>query len=230
MVVLDSVTHIWEACKLAYAGHLTRSGSIPFQAWAQIKKPYRELVNLLLNLPIHVILCGRQGIDYSEDEQTGELKAIGKRMKAEGETPYEPHVLIRMEAVKERDNRSCITAWVEKDRTGVLMGQTIVYPDFDSLARPLLPLLGLEQGRIESEEDTALRDAEAMARQERERADQSRRLLEEFSAKLALARNVREIEKVNTTITPELKKQMLAADVAALREKYLEASQRARAG
>ena len=36
--------------------------------------------------------------------------------------------------------------------------------------------------------------------------------------------------KVSKTITPDLKKQMLAGDVAALREKYLEASRRSRAG
>jgi hypothetical protein len=69
-----------------------------------------------------------------------------------------------------------------------------------------------------------------MAQQERDKAEQSRQLLEEYAAKLSLARTQKEVEKVSKAITPDLKKQMLAGDVAALRDKYLEASRRARAG
>jgi hypothetical protein len=230
VLVLDSITHIWEACKLAYSGGLTRAGTIPFQAWGHIKRPYKDLINLLLNQPLHVILCGRQGIEYGEDEKTGELKVTGKKMKAEGETPYEPHVLARMEASRNPDSSTVVSAWVEKDRTGVLAGKTLLNPNFDNLAKPLLGLLGLEQAQIESEEDVALRDAEALAQHDRDKAETSRQLLEEYAAKLALAKSSKEVEKVSKSITPELKKQMLAGDVSALREKYLEASRRSRAG
>jgi len=50
------------------------------------QKPYRELMHLVLSLPVHVVICGRQGIDYGEDEATGELKSLGFRLRAEGET------------------------------------------------------------------------------------------------------------------------------------------------
>src|SRR5258708_32379 len=90
VVVLDSISHLWDACRNAYAGKLTKHGAIPLHAWAAIKKPYRELMNVLLSLPVHVIICGRQGIDYGEDEGTGGLKALGFRLRAEGETGYEP--------------------------------------------------------------------------------------------------------------------------------------------
>jgi hypothetical protein len=232
VLCLDSVTHIWEACKMAYNGYLTRAGTIPFQAWAQIKKPYKDLLNLLLNHPVHVILCGRQGIEYGEDDKSGELKVTGKKMKAEGETPYEPHILARMESVKGEGRKTSVSLWVEKDRTGVLQGRTIIDPSFETLAAPLLPLLGLKQAQIEDDEHTATRDAEAMAQQEREKAEMSQKLLDEWGAKLQLAgsKGLKEVEKVSKQITPELKKQMLAGDVAALREKYLEASRRAKGG
>jgi hypothetical protein len=100
VVVVDSISHLWDSCKNAYAGKMTRTGGIPLYAWTAIKKPYRELMNLLLSLPVHVIFCGRQGIDYGEDEGTGELKQLGFRLRAEGETAYEPDVLVRLESHK----------------------------------------------------------------------------------------------------------------------------------
>jgi hypothetical protein len=126
VIVIDSITHLWEACKNAYAGRPTKIGTIPFQAWAVIKKPYRELMNLLLSTPAHVLLCGRQGIDYGEDESSGELTSLGYRMRAEGETAYEPEVLLRLESYRTGKKKPAIpVAHVEKDRTGVLASQSI---------------------------------------------------------------------------------------------------------
>jgi hypothetical protein len=82
VVIIDSISHIWDAARNAYNGKTTKQGGIPLHAWALIKRPYREMMNLLLSLPIHVIFCGRQGIDYGEDEGTGELKALGYRLRA----------------------------------------------------------------------------------------------------------------------------------------------------
>ncbi len=123
VVVVDSVSHLWDACGNAYAGKLTRNGGIPLHAWGAVKKPYKDLMNLLLPLPVHVILCGRQGIDYGEDEGSGELKQVGFRLRAEGETVYEPDVLVRMESHKvNRRQAATVLAHVEKDRTGILAG------------------------------------------------------------------------------------------------------------
>jgi hypothetical protein len=84
VVVIDSISHLWDAARNAYSGRLTKHGGIPLHAWATIKRPYREMVNLLLSLPVHVIICGRQGVDYGEDEGTGELKQVGFKLRAEG--------------------------------------------------------------------------------------------------------------------------------------------------
>jgi hypothetical protein len=38
VLVVDSITHLWDACKAAYGGKLNRNGAIPFNAWTAIKK------------------------------------------------------------------------------------------------------------------------------------------------------------------------------------------------
>jgi hypothetical protein len=126
VVIIDSITHLWEAARAAYDGRQTKIGTIPMQAWGKIKKPYKDLMAFLLSSPMHVIICGRQGVEYETDEETDELKAVGVKMKAEGETPYEPHILIRMEAIKPKKTNEIATiiAYAEKDRTGVLSGRS----------------------------------------------------------------------------------------------------------
>src|ERR1700680_1885090 len=108
VLVVDSITHLWEACKNAYAGKLTRAGTVPLPAWAVIKRPYKELMHLLLASPVHVLICGRQGIDYGEDEASGELKSLGYKMRAEGETAYEPDLLLRLEAHKANRKQAAV--------------------------------------------------------------------------------------------------------------------------
>src|SRR3984957_17775880 len=43
VVVVDSISHIWDACRNAYAGKLPKRGGIPLHPWVAIKKPNREL-------------------------------------------------------------------------------------------------------------------------------------------------------------------------------------------
>jgi hypothetical protein len=222
VVILDSITHLWEAARAAYDGRQTKAGTIPMQAWGRIKKPYKDLMTMLLSSPMHVIICGRQGIEYETDEETDELKAIGVKMKAEGETAYEPHILIRMEAIKPKKTNEIakIVAYAEKDRTGVLSGRSFVDPTFESLCAPLLGLLGDTQAKIDTGDESAAVDAERFAQQEREREAKSQDLLRQFSARIDLAVEAKALKDIGKEITPAIKAQMLPADVAALREKY----------
>lgn len=224
VIVLDSVTHLWEAAIAAYGGNQTRAGTIPMYAWGKIKKPYKDLMSYLLSSPMHVIFCGRQGTEYATDEETDELKAVGVKMKAEGETPYEPHILIRMEAVKPRKTMelATIVAYAEKDRTGVLAGRSFVNPTFETLCAPLLGLLGGTQAHIDTADEAAIKDSEAIAEQDRQREYGSAALLEEWTAKVMLCKSADELKTVGKSITPQLKAQMLPADVTKLREKYQE--------
>lgn len=222
VVIIDSITHLWEAARAAYDGRQTKIGTIPMQAWGKIKKPYKDLMAFLLSSPMHVIICGRQGVEYETDEETDELKAVGVKMKAEGETPYEPHILIRMESVKPRKTNEIATiiAYAEKDRTGVLSGRSFENPSFATICAPLMGLLGDKQAQMDTGDESATIDAEQLAKQEREREAQSQDLLRQLSARIDLTATHDDLKLIGKEITPQMKAKMLPADVATLRDKY----------
>jgi hypothetical protein len=221
VLVIDSITHLWDSCKNAFTGRLTKAGTVPLHAWSSIKKPYKELLHLLLTLPVHVLLCGRQGIDYGEDEESGELKNLGFKMRAEGETAYEPDVLVRLESHKaDRKELAVPLAHVEKDRTGVLAGHAIAWPTFDNLARPLLGLLGPTQAALPSDEEVGIQDAEALARQELEQAERSAELAAEYTTRFALAATVAELQRIGGELTPAVKVTLVGKDLARVRGAY----------
>jgi hypothetical protein len=192
------------------------------QAWAAIKKPYKELMSMLLSSPMHVIICGREGTEYATDEETEELKAVGKKMKAEGETAYEPHILLQMTSTKPTKAGAVgsIECFAVKDRTGVLQGKVFQNPTFETLCVPLIGLLGGTQARIATEDEAAAVDAEALSKAEHDREVESMELMADFEAHIKLAKTAEDLKAVGKTITPEVKKKMLAAHVAAIREQY----------
>jgi hypothetical protein len=221
VVVIDSISHLWDACKNAYAGRLTRAGTVPLPAWPAIKRPYKELMNWLLSSPLHVLICGRQGNDFAEDQDTGELKNLGYKMRAEGETAYEPDLLLRLESHKPKRTGTAIpVAHVEKDRTGVLAGKTLEWPSFDNIARPLLGLLGPTQAAVPSDDEVGQRDAEALARQELEREQRSAEMAAQFTAGFGLADGVAALERIGKELTPRVKGQLTAKDLARVRKAY----------
>lgn len=221
VVIIDSITHVWEAARAAYAGKETRAGTIPFHAWGKIKKPYKDLITILLNSPMHVIFCGRQGNVFEEDEDSGEMKKVGVKMKAEGETAYEPHILLNMEAVRKKDGSSTIRAFAEKDRTGILSGKVFENPTFETLIRPILPLLGGTQAQMESAEEIGKKDAEVLTEADQKAGVESARIFAQMTAKIALCENIDALKIIGKEISPALKKQLLPEHVADLRETYL---------
>lgn len=226
VVVLDSITHLWEATINAYNGKLTKAGTIPFHAWGKIKKPYKDLMTTLLNSPMHVLICGRQGNEWAEDPDTEELKRVGTKMKAEGETPHEPDFLIHMEAIKNPKQKvAVITAFAEKDRSGVLAGRMIEWPDFNNIAAPLLGLLGKSQGHISDQDETTLKDSETLAEEEKARIRKSEELVSKYVARIRLCETPQDLEVIGKELTPEIKKEMMPADVTVLRDAYLERQQ-----
>lgn len=222
IVVIDSITHLWQAAIEAYGGRQTSAGTIPMHAWGKIKKPYKELMSFLLSTPMHAIICGRQGVEYATDEETDELKAIGVKMKAEGETPYEPHILIRMEGIKPKKTNevAMIVAYAEKDRTGVLAGRSFINPTYETLCKPLLPLLGATQAQIDTLDQAAIKDADQIAEDDANRITRSAALLREWKATIELAKSNSALKEIGKLISPELKAQMTPQDVQSLREAY----------
>ena len=221
VVVIDSISHLWDSCKNAYAGKLTRQGSIPFHAWSAIKKPYRDLMHLLLTARYHVLICGRQAVEYGEDEATGELAGIGYRMRAEGETGYEPDVLLRLEQRRtKREPRAVPVAHVEKDRTGVLAGRSIPWPAFDNVARPLLDLLGPTHAAPPSDEEVGLQDAEALAREQADRDRQSGEVARRYIERFRTAQTPAELNRIGQELTAAVKARLTGPDLDRVRRAY----------
>jgi hypothetical protein len=224
VIVVDSILHLWNARRSAYAGKLTKHGGIPLLAWTAIKRPYREMMNLLVSLPVHVILCGRQRMDYGEDEGTGELKQVGFRLRAEGETGYEPDILVRLESYKaDRRKVAVILAHVEKDRTGVLAGATIEWPTFHKLAKPLLGLLGAKHAPVPTDDELALRDGVALERRDEQRREQSAELAADYASRIAEADTIEQLRNVGNVgrrITAEVKVRLTADDLEQVRRRY----------
>ncbi len=159
VLIVDSITHLWESAQESYLEMLKRSkdpkkraraeaGEIQFQDWRAIKAPYRKFINRLLSLDLHVFICGRLGTIY--EFRDGELVKAGVRMRAEGDTPYEPHILIRMEQKNGRH-----FAFVEKDRSNTIMGKVFENPDA-SMFEPVFKMLGGEQAKVEDSADEKL--------------------------------------------------------------------------
>lgn len=191
IVVLDSISHLWEAAMDAYTGKKTKIDSIPMHAWGKIKKPYKDLIKFLIASPFDVFILGRQKNLFENDEDSGEMKKIGVAMRAEGETAYEPHVCVRMESRMnpEKTTESIYVAYVEKDRTGVLAGRAIRNPSFATI-EPLLPLLGEVQAPAEDEDERIAKDGELLDKQDdkaKAKEDKSAALFRDFQAKVMQA-------------------------------------------
>lgn len=223
VVVLDSMSHLWEAAMEAYSGKKTSRDGIPMHAWGKIKKPYKDLVKNLIASSFDVFILGRQKNTF-EDDENGEMKKVGVAMRAEGETAYEPHICIRMQAEVNPDKttQSAYLAYIEKDRTGVLAGKVLTNPSFKDI-EPLLPLLGEVQAAAEDEDERTAKDGELMDRLTDEKArakeEKSAALFQEYQGRLLGAANLGVLGEA----AADLKKQnrYLTDDHAtALREMY----------
>jgi hypothetical protein len=223
VVVIDSISAIWDAAIEAYEGKLTGAETIPMQAWGKIKAPYKALIRSLMSAPVDVIICGRQKNEFTSEG--GELRKIGVTMKAEGETPYEPHICVRMECRRSvKDSaRSDYLLYAEKDRSSVLAGRTIANPDYSTI-EPILSLMGDEQAPVEDDQDRMEADSELLMEQERKRSDrreESAAMLSQFSAALLGAQNLEELNVVAANIK-KAKRKLMPDHVASLQEIYKE--------
>lgn len=202
VVVIDSISHFWEAAIEAYSGRMT-GDSIPMHAWGKIKKPYKELINILMGMPAHVFILGRQKNLFDTDSRTGQMIKAGVAMQAEGQTAYEPNICLRMTCQEgESEGRASYVAFVEKDRTGVLAGRSLVNPNFETI-KPLLPLLGVEQAPMEDEEERIAADAELHSEQAdkvRGKSAKSIELFDEIKSVVQACASIEELGMVGKDI------------------------------
>lgn len=215
VVVIDSISHLWEAAQEAYSGKRTSKDSIPFSAWAAIKRPYKTLIADLMSIPLDVFILGRQKNLFENDGD--EIRKVGVGMKAEADTPYEPHICLRMEA----DRTGHYLMHAEKDRSGVLAGKVIVDPTFATI-EPLLGILGDVQAPSEDEDERIAADSELLTAADdkvRAKADRSRQLLTQYQGSLMSCTTIERMGAIAGEIKKS-KRYMLDEHVAALGEVY----------
>jgi len=148
IVIIDSITHIWKDAQDSYLNKVNekrkKQNKIPllaleFQHWRPIKAQWARFTDRFLSSKLHVIVCGRAGTIYEyqdKDDGSGkkELISTGTKMATEKELGYEPSLLIEM--VSNRQNGKIVnTALIQKDRSDMLNGQEIPFPNYQKLKK-----------------------------------------------------------------------------------------------
>jgi len=137
ILLIDSVTHFWvELCE-TYKKQRKRN-RLEFQDWDYVKSQWRRFTDRLVNSACHIVICGRAGFEYDffeNDNGRKELEKTGIKMKAEGETGYEPSILVLMQRHQEFNEDKSIKVWrtaeILKDRSRELDGKVFTNPTFE---------------------------------------------------------------------------------------------------
>jgi hypothetical protein len=173
LLIIDSITHVWEDFVESYKRRVNRQ-SLQFQDWGVIKPTWKkQFSDPFVTDAYHIIMTGRAGYeyDYERNEDTGkkELHKTGIKMKVEGETAYEPDMLVLMERYEEvlgREKRVWREATIVKDRANVLDGKTLSNPKFSDFEPSVKVMLaGGRRAVTQAEADSA-----ALFKTEEERA------------------------------------------------------------
>lgn len=148
ILIIDSITHIWENFIEAYKAEKKRT-SLQFQDWGIIKPKWKkEFSDVFVLANCHIIFTGRAGYEYEDEvnKETGkrEIFKSGIKMKAENETAFEPDILILMEKVQNviGDQKEIYrNATIIKDRTTKVDGLTFKNPTFNDFYPAIKVLL-----------------------------------------------------------------------------------------
>lgn len=129
ILLIDSITHVWRDLCDSYQKRLNRK-FLTMQDWGVLKGQWKEYTDRYLNLPIHTFMLGRAGYTYEQDvgeDGKKEMVQSGIKMKVEGETGFEPDLLVEMERVETKD-KIINRAYVLKDRSNTINGKSFDYP------------------------------------------------------------------------------------------------------
>lgn len=161
ILIIDSISHVWEGFLNSYQQKVHRN-RLQFQDWGIIKPTWKtEFSDPFVSDPCHIIMCGRAGYEYENEinQETGkrEIYKSGVKMKVEGETAYEPDMLILMERFEEvigKDKKIWREATIIKDRSTALDGKVFVNPKYEDFAPSVEVMLEnpLPKGAVASPE------------------------------------------------------------------------------
>jgi len=166
ILLIDSISHVWEGFLQSYSEKVRRT-RLEFQDWGVIKPIWkREFSDPFVSDQYHAIFTGRAGYEYDNEKNadTGkrEIFKSGIKMKVEGETAYEPDILVlmeRFEEVLQDDKKVWREATVIKDRSTLLDGKTFKNPSYAQFAPAIDALLTnpvMRDAFMSPEGDTAL--------------------------------------------------------------------------
>jgi hypothetical protein len=187
LLIIDSISHVWEDFLKSYAEKVRRT-RLEFQDWGVIKPTWKtEFSDPFVRDPYHIIMTGRAGYEYENEinKETGkrEIYKSGVKMKVEGETAYEPDLLVLMERMQEMEGGSIkkVTRQgiVIKDRSTVIDGKVFENPGYKDFA----PAIDVMLEAPEPLQTSAERDAGTLFRTEEEKYEwkqMKKRWLEEI--------------------------------------------------
>lgn len=152
-VVIDPVTVLWESIQAGFLEMLKKkaktavekaSVEIRFQHWRKVKTPYKAAITKLINLPVHLVLVGREGYEYAMKD--GELVQVGTKIATEKDTPYIADIYLR--AFKQKDKKNDVHYYfeIEKDRTNLLKEGAVI----ENLTFQKLQQLAHDAGLVDS--------------------------------------------------------------------------------
>lgn len=144
ILIIDSISHVWENFLEAFKKQKGRT-RLEFQDWGIIKPTWKqEFSDPYVRGPFHCLFTGRAGYEYATevDEETHKrtIYKSGVKMKVDGETAYEPDILLHMDRFEDlldddpKKKQVYRTATVLKSRSASLDGKVIQNPTYEHFA------------------------------------------------------------------------------------------------
>ena len=161
ILMIDSISHVWENFLHAYQKQKNRS-RLQFEDWGVLKPTWKqEFSEPFVRDPYHALMTGRAGYEYEDEKNENGKRQIyksGIKMKVEGETAYEPDLLVLMSRFEEliADKKEVYReAMVIKDRSTLIDGKTFRNPSFKDFSPAIERILDAPVAREPAPERNA---------------------------------------------------------------------------
>jgi len=229
VLILDTITWLWRVIQtMDNVGRMkierTKADTTPFGAWHKLKTLYREVLLPVINLQCHAIVTGRETVDY--DLSSPEIHAVGFKMIAEKETPFEANLWIRLiqcRSAPEQAIPQAHLAEVLRDRTGILQGKIFENMTYEHI-EPLVKILCGELRPEPDEAEQAIKDYESLdgrLKKKMEKFEENSLALRlNFEKQIHAARTLAELEPVVKAIKKTKERDMTEKDKEILRKLY----------
>jgi len=150
VLIIDSLTHAWTACKdeVDAAAKRMRSGS-SFAAWREGSKLWSNLITAILNCKCHLICCARSKQEYVQEKDSNnktQIKKVGLAPELREGMEYE------LDVVGEIDQEHNMV--ITKTRCRAVDGAVAKFPD-GQFIKPVINWLQGEEPLVSREEKVA---------------------------------------------------------------------------